>query len=122
VKKYFKKEYDLQTRSAALMAISKFYWKDRSVADVLMEGLKDDSFAIRESAANAIKDTLDLELISRIAPYLDGEPFAFTKRVMREALEVKGPLIPQDFKTVREELDKLRERVTILESRKISKK
>ena len=122
VKKYFKKEYDWQIRSAALMAISKFYWRDRSVADVLMEGLKDDSFAIRYTAANAIRDTLDSELISRIAPYLDREHFAHTKRVMREALEVKGPLIPQDFKTMREELDKLKERVTILESRKISKK
>ncbi len=122
VKKYFKKGYNWQTRSAALSAISKFYWKDRSVSDILVSGLEDDYFMVRESAVNGLKGTGESRLISTIYSYLEKEPFPIVKRSMRIALEVKSPPIPQDFKTVKEELDKLRERVQSLETKKIHRK
>ncbi len=122
VRKYFKKGYDWQTRSAALSAISKFYWKDRSVSEILVKGLEDDYFSVRESAVNGLKGTGDPQLISTISPYLEREPFPTVKRSIRIALEVKSPPVPQDFKAVKEDLDKLRERVQSLETKKIHRK
>ena len=122
VKKYFGKEYDWQTRSSAISALSKFYWKDRSVANILMKGLDDEYFRVRQSAANGIKDTRDQQLISKLSTYLSKEPDGFVKRVMREALETKDQPVPEDFKSLKEELDKLKERVTKLEAKKISRK
>ncbi len=122
VKKYLRKDFDWQTRSAAISAISKFYWKDRAVAEILLRGLEDEFFIVRQSAASGIRDTGDLHLISRILPYLEKEHEGFVKRIMREALELKGAPIPQDFKEMKEQLYKLKERVTNLEANKNSKK
>ena len=122
VKKYLRKDFDWQTRSAAISAISKFYWKDRTVAETLLKGLEDEFFVVRQSAARGIRDTEDLQLISRILPYLEKEHEGFVKRIMREALELKGAPIPQDFKEMKEQLYKLKERVTNLEANKNSKK
>ena len=41
---------------------------------------------------------------------------------MREALETRDQAVPEYFKSVKEELDKLKERVTKLEAKKISRK
>ena len=122
VKKYFGKGYDWQTRSAAISAISKFYWKDRSVAKILMRALEDEYFRVRQSAANGIKDTRDQQLISKLSIYLSKETDGFVKRTMREALETRDQAVPEYFKSVKEELDKLKERVTKLEAKKISRK
>lgn len=122
VKKFFKKEYDPQTRSAAIASIAKFYWTDRSVANILIGGLEDESFMVRKSTANGIRDIGDFELTSRISPYLEREEQAPVKRSMREALESKGISIPQDFKSIKDELDRLKDRVTTLEAKKIVKK
>lgn len=122
VKEYFGKGYDWQTRAAAISAIAKFYWKDRSVANILLKGLDDKYFRVRENAASGIKGTGDQQLIAKLSTYLSKEPDGFVKRVIREALEVKGQPLPQDFKSVKEELDKLKERVTKLEVKKISRK
>ncbi|MGC8562566.1 MAG: M1 family aminopeptidase [Thermoplasmata archaeon] len=122
VKKYLGKKYNWQTRSAAISAVAKFYWKDRSVVDILLKGLDDEYFMVRENAANGIRATGNQELISKLSTYLSKEPYGFVKRVLREALEVKEPPVPQDFKSVKEELDMLKERVTKLESKKIARK
>ena len=122
VKKFFNKEYDWQTRSAAISSIAKFYWKDRSVANTLIEGLSDDFFSVRESAVKGIRSTGDLELVSKISPYLEKEQQSMVKRTMREALEAKGISLPQDFKSVKDELDRLKDRVTTLEAKKIVRK
>ena len=117
-----RKDFDWQIRSAAISAISKFYWKDRTVAEILLKGLEDEFFIVRQSAASGIRDTGDLQLISRILPYLEKEHEGFVKRIMREALELKGAPVPQDFKEMKEQLYKLKERVTNLEASKNSKK
>ena len=64
------------------------------------------------------------EIASAILPltYLEKEHEGFVKRIMREALELKGAPIPQDFKEMKEQLYKLKERVTNLEANKNSKK
>ncbi len=122
VKKYTKKEYDWQTRTAAIAAISNFYWKDRSVSEILTRGLEDEFFLVRESAANGIRSTGDFGLMSKISPYLDKERDAYAKRSMRVALEVKEIPIPQDLKNIKEELENLKDRVNNLESKKGTKR
>jgi aminopeptidase N len=117
IKKYGGMNYGWRVRAEAVNAVSKFYWKDRSVAVFLLDSLKDPFFAVRNAAADGIKSTGDADLISKLAKHLEEETDGRVRRTIREALEFKGQSLPQEFKSVREEVDKLRERVGNLEAK-----
>ncbi len=122
LKKYLGRGNDWQTRSAAISAVSKFYWKDRSVGEILVRGLQDEFRAVRQSAVTGIRSTGDTELISKISHFLEKEPDGFVRRGMREALEFRGAQAQPEIRNLREELEEIRKRVTQLETKKISKR
>jgi aminopeptidase N len=117
IKKYGGKGYGWRVRAEAVNAISKFYWKDRTIAVFLLDALKDPFFAVRNATVEGIKHTEDAELISKLANYLEGETDGRVRRTIREALEFKAQPLPQEFESIKEEVDKLRERVAKLETK-----
>lgn len=100
IKKYTGTNYNWQTRAAAVLALSKYYWKDMSLADTFHTALKDKYFAVRLNAVNAIRNTGDTRLIQGLRGYLDTETDGRVRRAIREALEYKN--------STSEELNELR--------------
>lgn len=121
IKDHLEKKFDWRIRQAAMTAVYKFYWKDRSVGEILLNGLKDDYFAVRMSAAEGIKNIGDATLIDRMSSFVADEPDGRARRKMREAMETKANEAPREVESLRNDVEKLKERVTKLEARKISR-
>ncbi|MGC8645139.1 MAG: M1 family aminopeptidase [Thermoplasmata archaeon] len=122
ISQYTKKDYDWQTRVAAVTAISKLYWQDRSLGRYISDALRDEFPAVRSSAAEAIKYIQDPRLLSELRTAYERERNGFVRRIIREALEVKGIPLPQDYSQLKEEVVRLRERVEKLEVRRVKGK
>ena len=117
VKKYAVEEYDWQTRAAAVSAIANYYWKDRSLRDILVRSLEDKHSAVRLSAVKGIVETQDKQLISKINLYLANETVGSVRRSMRKALEFKGQGTTNELKALGDEVSKMKNRISDLEAK-----
>ena len=116
IKKYINPSYSWQTRAAAVLALSKYYWKDMSLADQFHSSLKDKYFAVRLNAVNAIRNTGDVKLIQSLRGYLESETDGRVKRAIREALEYKAPS-SEEIKELRDIVEKQNNRLKDLEAK-----
>jgi len=119
ISQYLKKEYDWQTRAAAVSAISKLYWQDRSLGRFISEALRDEFPAVRSRAAESVKSIQEPKLLSDLRAAYEKEKDGFVRRTMREGLEAKGIPLPQDYTQLKEEVARLKERVERLEATKV---
>jgi len=122
IREFYSKKYRWQTRAASVRAISKLYWKDRTIGKFLLEALEDSYFAVRISAVEGILATGDFDVISKLSPYLSRETDGRVRRAMREALEYKGPQESIELKSLKEQVDKLKEKVSNLEAKSKTRK
>ncbi len=116
IKKFLSNNFKWQTRGAAVMALSKFYWKDRTVGNVLVNALKDRFFAVRLNAVNAIRGTGDSSLIQSLRSHLYLETDGRVKRAIREALEIKSPE-NEEIKNLKAQLEKSYQKISTLEAK-----
>ncbi|MEM0127321.1 MAG: HEAT repeat domain-containing protein, partial [Thermoplasmatales archaeon] len=117
LKEYLKKDYDWQTRAAAVSALSKLYWQDRSIGSYFLDALRDDFPAVRSAAVESIKATADTKLLNELRNSYEREKNGFVRRAMREAFEMKEVPLPSEFLMLREEISELRNRIAQLESK-----
>ncbi|MEM4212807.1 MAG: M1 family aminopeptidase [Thermoplasmatales archaeon] len=117
LKEYLKKDYDWQTRAAAVSALSKLYWEDRSIGSYFLDALRDDFPTVRSAAVESIKATADTKLLNELRNSYEREKNGFVRRAMREAFEMKEVPLPSEFLMLREEISELRNRIAQLESK-----
>lgn len=120
IKKYYAEIYNWQTRAAAVSAVGKIYWKDKSIGNWLIEGMNDSYFAVRKSAADSVKEIGDVELISKLSPYLAKETDGRVRRAIREALEAQKAPPQEALYKLKDDMEKLKDRISSLEA-KLSK-
>ncbi len=121
IKKFYSKEYGWQTRAASVSALGKLYWKDRDIGKWMLDAMNDNYFAVRQSVADSLKSIGDPELISELSPFLSKETDGRVKRAIREALEMRSQPLPESLGKIKDDLEKIKERINSLEA-KIGKK
>jgi len=122
IKKFYSKKYVWQTRAASVSALGKLYWKDRDIGKWLIDAMNDNYFAVRQSVADSLKEIGDIDLISELSPFLSKETDGRVKRAIREALELRNKPQPEILNKMKDDIEKMRDKINTLEARLYKKK